>query len=76
MSCDDHVDNGVPIIVERAMWFPGPAVTPTFWTEAHNSPGSTTTGTRWALAEGEAGGRRRADVVLIANTSSTAGRVR
>ena len=25
------------------------------WYEAHNSPGATTTGTRWALAEGEVG---------------------
>ena len=48
--------NGVPIIVERTMWWPGPDVTPSYWTEAHNSPGATPTGTRWALAEGEVGG--------------------
>ena len=46
--------NGVPIIVERAMWWPGP--TSDTWHEAHNSPGETTTGTRWAMAEGEVGG--------------------
>ena len=45
--------NGVPIIVERAMWWPGP--TSATWQEAHNSPGETTTGTRWAIAEGEIG---------------------
>ena len=28
------------------------------WYEAHNSPGATTTGTKWALAEGEVGGTR------------------
>jgi Tol biopolymer transport system component len=57
--------NGVPIIVERAMWWPGSA-----WYEAHNSPGATTTGTRWALAEGEAGGPRGVETyILIANTS-------
>ena len=26
------------------------------WHEAHNSPGATATGTRWALADGEVGG--------------------
>ena len=34
--------NGVPIIVERAMWWPGP--TPATWGEAHVSAGSTATG--------------------------------
>ncbi len=63
--------NGVPIIVERAMWWPGNWTT---WTEAHNSPGATDTGTRWALAEGEVGGPQNAETyILIANTSATAG---
>lgn len=67
--------NGVPIIVERAMWWPGP--TSATWQEAHNSPGETTTGTRWALAEGEVGGARETETyVLIANTSTVAGTVR
>ena len=67
--------NGVPIIVERAMWWPGP--TSDTWHEAHNSPGETTTGTRWAMAEGEVGGPRETDTyVLIANTSAFAGTVR
>ena len=59
--------NGVPIIVERAMWWPGwPA-----WYEAHNSPGATTTGTKWALAEGEADAARNLETyILIANTSA------
>ena len=40
------------------------------WYEAHNSPGATTTGTRWALAEGEVGGTRGVETyILIANTS-------
>ena len=66
--------NGVPVIVERALWWPG-----TFgqWYEAHNSPGATSTGTRWALAEGEVGGPRDIDTyILLANTSATAGSVR
>ena len=47
--------NAVPIIVERAMWWPQPN-----WYEAHNAPGTTVTGTRWALAGGEVGGARAA----------------
>ena len=77
LSCAITSTNAVPIVVERSMWFPGPAVTPTFWTEAHNSPGTTTTATRWVLADGESGGARDTQTfVLIANTSSTPGRVR
>jgi hypothetical protein len=61
--------NNVPIIVERAMWWPAPD-----WYEAHNSAGATTAGTRWALAGGETGGTRGVETyVLIANTSTFAG---
>lgn len=63
--------NGVPLIVERAMWWPGNGDS---WHEAHNSAGATETGIRWALAEGEVGGARGVDTyVLIANTSDYAG---
>lgn len=56
------------------MWWPGDAST---WFEAHNSPGSTGTGTKWALAEGEVGGSRNQETyVLIANTSTTEGLAR
>ena len=56
---------------------PGPAVSPTFWTEAHNSTGTTSSATRWVLADGEADGSRGMQTfVLIANTSGTAGTVR
>jgi hypothetical protein len=69
--------NGVPIIVERTMWWPGPEYGPDFWYEAHNSAGATATGTRWALADGETGGSDGAETyVLIANTSATPGVVR
>jgi uncharacterized repeat protein (TIGR01451 family) len=65
--------NGVPIIVERSMWWPGP--TSDTWQEAHNSPGDTTTGTEWAMADGEVGGARHTETyVLIANTSTFAGK--
>ena len=64
--------NGVPIIVERAMWWPQPA-----WYEAHSAPGTTVTGTRWALAGGETGGPQGSETyVLIANTSASAGTAR
>lgn len=66
--------NGVPIIVERAMWWP---LDYSQWFEAHNSPGTTQTGVTWALAEGEVGGAREDDTyVLIANTSNFAASVR
>ena len=62
--------NGVPIVVERAMWWPGGGT----WYEAHNSAGSTQAGTRWALAEGEVGGERDTETyILIANTSAFGG---
>lgn len=64
--------NGVPIIVERSMWWPRPAAT---WMEAHNTPGATAAGTWWALAEGEAGGPAAVETyILIANTSPFAGK--
>jgi hypothetical protein len=59
------------------MWWPGPGIAANFWTEAHNSPGATATGTRWALAEGEVGGVDATETyILIANTSSTSGLAR
>ncbi|WP_162271361.1 BACON domain-containing protein [Luteitalea pratensis] len=66
--------NGVPLVVERTMWWPGDGTT---WYEAHNSSGATETGTKWAMAEGEVGGSRNAQTyVLIANTSTWQGRAR
>ena len=62
----------VPIVVERAMWWPGGN-----WTEAHNSAGATLTSPTWALAEGEVGGSTSMTTyVLIANTSSFPATVR
>jgi hypothetical protein len=59
--------NDVPVIVERAMWWPEGA-----WYEAHNSPGTTATGTKWALAEGEVDAARNLETyILVANTSTT-----
>jgi hypothetical protein len=66
--------NNVPIIVERAMWWPGNWTT---WAEAHNSPGATETGTRWAVADGEVGGPQNSQTyVLIANTGAASGQAK
>jgi uncharacterized repeat protein (TIGR03803 family) len=66
--------NSVPVVVERTMWWPGPALTPNFWAEAHNSPGATTTARRWLVAGAEVAGPADAQsYVLIANPGATAG---
>ncbi len=63
---------GEGIVAERTMWWP--ATLP--WIEGHNSTGATTTGTKWAIAEGELGGADAAETyVLVANTSAFAGTV-
>ena len=75
VSTTIRATNGVPVIVERAMWWPGP--TPATWYEAHNSAGATATGTRWALAEGEVDTARNLETyILIAITSATAATVK
>jgi hypothetical protein len=54
--------NDVPIVVERAKWWPDGG-----WYEGHSSAGATATGTAWAAA-------RNADTqILVANTSETTG---
>jgi hypothetical protein len=66
--------NSVPIVVERAMWWPAPGFN---WQEAHNSPGEIVTGSRWAVAEGESGGPNgKQTYLLIANTSTFVGTAR
>ena len=70
VSTDVVVDNGVGVLVERSMWWPGTAET---WAEAHNSGGVTAAATRWALAEGEAGGPRNTQTyVLVSNPTGSA----
>jgi hypothetical protein len=65
--------NGVPIVAERAMWWPGTSAT---WHEAHASAGSVSDGVEWALADGQVGGARGAETyVLLANVSPVAGEV-
>jgi hypothetical protein len=65
--------NGTPIVVERAMWWPGSGAT---WHEAHNSRGATEAGTRWAVAEGDRDPATNTETfVLVANTSDHPARV-
>ena len=63
--------NGVSFIAERAMWWPHGQP----WTEAHNAAGATTTGTKWAVADGEVGllPEDTATFLLVANTAGVAG---
>jgi hypothetical protein len=63
--------NDQPIVAERSMWWPSPD-----WYEGHVTAGTTSTGTKWALAEGEVGGgaaRSTETFILLANTSATDG---
>ena len=66
------LDPNAPIVVERAMWWPG-----SNWQEAHNSAGAIITSPTWALADGEVGGTvANQTFVLIANTSPFAATAR
>lgn len=73
--------NGQPVVVERTMLWPEGR-----WYEMHLSAGATTTGTKWALAEGQVGAPAApvpldpfrppvpvGTYVLIANTSPIGG---
>jgi hypothetical protein len=66
--------NAVPVVVERAMWWPHGQ-----WYEAHLAAGATVTGTRWAFADGEVRApvpgvyEEQQTYILIANTSATDG---
>lgn len=66
--------NGVPVVAERVMWWPGDIST---WAEAHVSAGATFTGTKWAVSDGFVGGRYDNDTyVLVTNTSAAAGTIK
>jgi len=69
-----EVKSTQPIVVERAMYWPKNGAR---WTDGHASAGVTSTGTTWALAEGEFGGSRGFQTyVLMANPSNTNAQVR
>jgi hypothetical protein len=68
VSVKVEATNGVPVIVERTMWWMGSRRS---WTEGHNAFGTTRTAPRWLLAEGESGGNRACNTfVLVANASA------
>jgi len=72
--------NGVGIVVERAMWWPGPedaaAMGTSVWSDSHLAAASSVTAPRWAIADGAQGGAADAQTyVLVANTSAVAGSV-
>jgi hypothetical protein len=61
------VESSVPIVVERAQYWPGP---PSEWYEAHGSFGVTQTDLHWGLAEGRVGGPENWQTyILLANPS-------
>jgi len=63
--------NAVPIVAERAMYWPGGFFD---YYEGHSSAGSTTTALEWVVAGGESAGPSAAQTfVLIANTENRAG---
>ncbi|MCL4846254.1 MAG: SBBP repeat-containing protein [Acidobacteria bacterium] len=64
---------GVLVVVERAMWWPGP--TYHTWYGAHVAAGTTTPASAWALADGEAGGLAET-YVLLGNFGAVGGDVR
>ena len=70
-----EVLNGVGVVAERAMWWPGPDFGT--WSEAHNSPGATVTASTWGVAAGrvtqDVPGRNNVDTyLLVANPGDTA----
>ena len=68
-----EITSSVPVVVERATWWPGP--TSMTWRETHASAGASETGVLWAAPGGECG--PGVDTYgLVMNTEPTAGRVR
>jgi hypothetical protein len=62
-SADVVSANGVPIVAERVMWWPGPGAAS--WQEAHASAGATRAAAKWVTSDGECGGERRARTYLL-----------
>lgn len=56
------VTSDVPVISERAMYWPGNFTT---WSEAHDSFGVTATHAKWGLAEGRVGGSRNYETYIL-----------
>jgi hypothetical protein len=56
------VTSSVPIVAERAMWWPGSGDS---WREGHVTAGATTSGPRWAVADLELGGPNDANSFVL-----------
>jgi len=68
-----RVQSNVPVIVERAQYWPN---SPIEWYESHNAFGVTQAATRWGLSEGQTGLFESANTfILLANNTSTAASV-
>jgi hypothetical protein len=66
--------NGVPVVAERAMWWPAGGAG---WYEAHGAFGAAQATTRWGFADGENGGASASQTyLLVANPSAQAASVR
>jgi hypothetical protein len=64
-----RVEATLPVIVERAQYWPDPAPQ---WYEAHGSAALQTLHTKWGLAEGRVGGPSAYQTyILLANTTTT-----
>jgi type 1 glutamine amidotransferase len=59
--------NGVPVVAERSMWWPG-----SDWYEGHATLATNTTGTAWAVADGETGGLDNTRTYLLVASGSSA----
>jgi autotransporter-associated beta strand protein len=63
-----RVEASLPVIVERAQYWPDPAPQ---WYEAHSSAALQALGTKWGLAEGRVGGPSAYQTyILLANTNA------
>jgi hypothetical protein len=58
----------LPIVSERAMYWGPPGIG---WREAHDSFGVTSSGTKWGLAEGRAGGARGYQTFVLVSNNTT-----
>jgi hypothetical protein len=67
MSIRIASQNGVPIVAERAMWWPGGG-----WYEGHATVATNTTGTAWAVADGEMGGPFNTRTYLLVASGDSA----
>ena len=60
------VTNGIPVVTERSMWWPG-----SDWYEGHATLATNETGTAWAVAHGQTGGLDGARTYLLVASSAS-----